>query len=103
MAAVWQATLEQVKAALDSKETARNNAQLARLIGSSTDSIERDQLHRRFYPEIGTRSFDWPSRVESDGSRTLALGEHELVSLTALRVNGVVINPSNYVKLPVNG
>lgn len=103
MAAVWYATLEQVKAALDSKESARNNAQLARLIGSSTDSIERDQLHRRFYPEVGSHSFDWPTRVESDGSRMLALGEYELVSVSQLRVGGVVVNPANYTKLPANG
>lgn len=104
MAVVWNATLEEVKAALNSKETARNNAQLSRLLGASTDSIERDQLRRRFYPEVATRLFDWPSKVDPvDGSRTLSLGEHELIDLTSLTINGNAVDPIHYTLLPMGG
>jgi hypothetical protein len=104
VAVAWYATLEEVKAALNSKETARNNAQLSRLLGASTDSIERDQLRRRFYPEIATRQFDWPSKVDPvDGSRTLSLDEHELVDLSSLTVDGVAVDPIHYTLLPMGG
>jgi hypothetical protein len=103
VAKVWYATLEEVKVALNSKETARNNAQLVRLIEAATDSIECDQLHRRFYPEVDTRTFDWPTRVESDGSRTLALGINELVSQTGVEVGGDAVDPAHLTLLPVDG
>lgn len=102
MAAVWYATREQVKSALASKETARNNDQIDRLIGASTDSIENDLLHRRFYPEVDTRTFDWPSHADPDGTRMLSLGRDEVVDLSALTVGGVAVDPANYTLLPTN-
>lgn len=104
MAIVWSATLEEVKAATDSKETARNNLQLARAIASSTDSIENDLLLRRFYPEVDTRFFDWPTHVDRrDGSCTLSLGRDELVSVTEITVDGVAVDPSHFTLLPADG
>lgn len=101
MAVVWYATREEVKAATDSKETARNNAQIDRAIASATDTIENDLLYRRFYPELDTRSFDWPWRVDQrDGSRTFPLGCDELVSFTEVTVGGVPVDAAHVTLLP---
>jgi hypothetical protein len=51
---------EQVKRALDVKQTARSDWQIDRAIQSSARNIE-GHLHRRFYPEDGTKYFDWPN------------------------------------------
>ena len=102
------ATVEDVKEAIDSKETARNTAQIVRALAVALDSIERDQMHRRFYPELDTRTFDWPSHVDPhDGSRTLSLERDEivsdeLVSYTQIKVAGVVIGSTHITLLPAN-
>lgn len=102
-AEVWYCTREQVKSALDSKETARNNPQIDRLIAAAADSIENDQLYRRFYPEIDTRSFAWPCEINVRyGTRTLSLGIDELVSVTELTVDGTAVDEDLYTLLPVN-
>ena len=103
MAEVWYATREQVKAATDIKETARNNPQIARAIASATDSVE-DLLDRVFYPELATRLFDFPVHADpEDGSRTIPLGRDELVAVAELTVEGVTIDPALYTLLPANG
>jgi hypothetical protein len=53
-------TREDVKRAVDIKETARANWQIDRAIQSAARNIE-GHLHRRFYPEDATRYFDWPN------------------------------------------
>jgi hypothetical protein len=100
MVAVWYATREDVKRATDTRETARNNQQVDRAIASATDSIETDQLHRVFYPEVAARAFDWPSHVDrEDGARTVALGRDELIACTEIRVAGVLVDPAHYTLL----
>lgn len=54
---VCYCTREDVKNALDIKETARNDDQIDRAIEGATDTIE-DDLNRKFYPEVDTRYFD---------------------------------------------
>jgi hypothetical protein len=51
---------EEVKRAIDMKETARNNWQVDRAIQSAARNIE-GHLHRVFYPNDTTRYFDWPN------------------------------------------
>lgn len=51
---------EQVKRALDVKQTARTDRQIDRAIQSSARNIE-GHLHRYFYPSDGTKYFDWPN------------------------------------------
>jgi hypothetical protein len=103
VATVWYATLEEVKAATDTRETARNNAQVVRAIAAASDSIEH-LLHRRFYPEVGTRWANWPWHVDlRDGSRVVSLGcDDDLVSVTELSVSGVVVDSEHVTLLPVN-
>lgn len=53
------ATREEVKSALDIKQTARNNDQVDRAIDSASRAVE-GLLHRVFYPTFDTRYVDWP-------------------------------------------
>lgn len=96
MAVVWCATLEDVKAATDTRETARNNRQVGRAIAAATDSVE-DLLGRRFYPEVDVRVADWPGHVDPvDGSRVVWLGRDELVVLDELTVGGVLVDEQSW-------
>lgn len=97
---IWYATREQVKAALDTAETARNDAQVDRAIESGARSIE-GLLHRKFYPWTGTRYFPWPSPRYRSAFR-LWLDADELVSVTTLVAGGTTIPASDYFLEPVN-
>jgi hypothetical protein len=97
---IWYATREQVKAALDTAETARNDAQVDRAIESGARSIE-GLLHRRFYPWTGTRYFPWPHPRYRSAFR-LWLDADELISVTTLVAGGVTIPSSDYFLEPVN-
>lgn len=100
---VWYATREDVKSALDSAETARNNAQVDRAIEAASRSIDK-QLGRpvgAFAPTTGTRYFDWPDR-QSPTSWRLWLDQHTLISLTSLTAGGTVIPTSALNLEPVN-
>lgn len=70
-------TREQVKAALDSVETARNNRKIDRNIRAGADSVERLTL-RTFYPSYETRTFDWVPELDSPASWRLWLDGNEL-------------------------
>jgi len=54
------ASREDVKQALDIKQTTRNDAQVDRAIQAASRSVE-SLMHRVFYPTITTKLFDWPS------------------------------------------
>lgn len=95
------ATRERVKRALDVKETARSNAQIDDAIETSSRTVE-GILHRRFYPELATRSFDWPNSQYARPGR-LWLDQHELISLTTLVAGGVTIASGDYVLYPTDG
>ena len=97
----WYATREQVKRALDSAETARNNAQVDRAIASASRSIEQ-QCHRKFYPWDGTRYKGFRPWNDGNSSWRLWLGEDELVSLTTLVAGGNTISASDYFLEPIN-
>lgn len=100
MAAVQYATREAVKAALDVAETARNDLQVDRAIGSASRSIE-GLLHRRFYPQAATRYFPWPNHQHARPWR-LWLDADEVITVTALTAGGVAIPATDYFLEPVN-
>lgn len=97
---IWYTTREDVKSALDIKETARNNAQVDDAIEDASRLID-GALHRRFYPETGTRYFNWPNHQLARSWR-LWLEQDELISVTTLTSGGVVIPPSTYFLEPNN-
>lgn len=100
MVEVSYCSREDVKASLDVQETARANAQIDRLIKSSSRAIE-GLTHRFFYPWSGTRYFDWPNDQYAKTGR-LWLNQHELVSVSSLVSGGTTIAAADYFLEPVN-
>lgn len=94
----WYATREDVKSALDLKETARSNGQVDRAIDAASRVVE-GLCHRRFYPEVDTRYFDWPDQYARPWR--LWLDDSELIELTAISSGGVTI-PTADVNLEPN-
>ena len=100
MDAVWYCTREDVKSALDSAETARNNVQIDRAIESATEAIF-GLTHRVFYPWTGVRYFDWPNDQHASTGR-LWLDQNELVSVSSLTTSGTSISATDYFLEPAN-
>jgi hypothetical protein len=97
---VWYCTREDVKSALDFKETARNDGQVDRAIEAGSRAVE-GLLHRKFYPQVATRYFDWPNQQYARPWR-LWLDADELISVTSLVVGGTTIAASDYFLEPAN-
>ncbi|WP_030798967.1 hypothetical protein [Streptomyces sp. NRRL S-337] len=95
---IWYATREDVKQALDAKETARNNAQVDRAISAASRSVD-GLCHRTFYPQQATRSWDWPA---APGPRPwrLWLDANELISLDSLTSGGRAIDTADVLLEP---
>ncbi|MBO3751534.1 hypothetical protein J5X84_36140 [Streptosporangiaceae bacterium NEAU-GS5] len=91
----WYITREAVKAALDVPETARSNTLVDRSIGSGSRAVE-GLTHRRFYPELAVRYFDWPNGQYAMPWR-LWLGPNELISVSAVVVAGVTLADSDFI------
>lgn len=80
---------DDVTGALDVAESARNFAQIDRLIEAASRGIET-LCRRRFYPTYATRYLDWPDRGQ--GTYRLYLDEtRELISLTSITSGGVAL------------
>jgi hypothetical protein len=94
------ASREDVKRALDSAETARNDTQIDRALAASTGAVE-GLLHRRFVPITATRYFDWPRPYAR--SWRLWLDQHELISATTVTAGGAAIADSDYLLRPYDG
>lgn len=89
------ATREMVKRALDIAETARNNTAIDRVIRSASRDVE-GLCHRRFYPEVATKKFDWPN-IQGALPWRLWLDDTELVSVSSLvSTGGGTIPSTNY-------
>lgn len=101
-------TREDVKRALDVKETARADGQVDRAIEAASDAIDGGThrigglLHRRFYPEQRTMTFDWPNGQYARSWR-LWLDQHELIEVTTLTTGGVTLAPGDYFLRPDDG
>jgi hypothetical protein len=92
------ATREDVQRATDSKLTARNAGQIDRALQSASRDVE-SLCHRVFYPEIGTRYFDWPDSQYGTPWR-LWLDDSELLSLNSLSSGGVTIDLADVLLEP---
>lgn len=88
---IWYATREDVKSALDWAETSRSNARVDQAIEAASRWVE-GFLHRRFYPEIATRYFDFPDQYARPWR--LWLDDSELISLASISSGGTVIDPA---------
>lgn len=82
-------TREDVKAAADFKQTARDDARIDRAVVAASRSIDA-LCHRRFYPEQDTRFWDWPNGQYARPWRVW-LDQNELISVTSVSSGGVPI------------
>jgi hypothetical protein len=98
---IWYCSREDVKSALDTKETARNNRQVDRAIESASVTIN-GLCHRKFYPELRTMTWDWPNAQRARSWR-LWLDANELISITTMTSGGVVIPEPDRFLYPADG
>jgi hypothetical protein len=99
MRAPFYATRESVMSALDVQATARRRRQIDDALEAATDLIDAN-CHRQFYPQIGTRYYDWPTSQLGTTWR-LWLDENEVVEVDAVTTGGqtagITLDPSQYV------
>jgi len=93
-------TREDVKSALDIKDSARANRQIDRLIRSSSEAIDGD-MNRVFYPTVASRYKDWPNTQYARPWR-LWLDEDEVITVTSLISGGVTLTSNQFNLEPVN-
>jgi len=94
-------TREDVKGALDFKETARINPVLDRGLQSAARNIDK-QLHRRFFPQDQVKFFDWPNSQYAYPWR-LWLDRQDLIVATSVQSPAGTAIPLNQVFAePVN-
>lgn len=95
------ATREDVKSALDIRETARANQRIDRYVEAASKAVET-LCHRVFYPHFTTRYFEWPDPDRSRAWR-LWFGQHDMIDVTDLGVRGGASIPSSsYLLEPIN-
>lgn len=97
----WYATRDEVKTALDVRETARANAQIDRALENASRDVEA-LCHRRFYPALDTRTWDWPNGQYAPSWR-LWLDDNELISVDTLTVGGQTQDPTSYFLARADG
>ncbi|MEU5596821.1 hypothetical protein [Streptomyces sp. NPDC020298] len=92
---IWYATREDIMRALDVKESARNRREIDSALEAASRSVE-SLCHRRFYPVVATRYYDWPARTGGYTPWVLRLDDSELISVTALTSGGQTITADEY-------
>ncbi len=92
----WYVTREAVKAALDVKETARNNAQVDRCIETATEQVT-GLLRRRFDPWTGTLRFPSPRGA------TLWFNTRSLVTFESITVDDTSYDVGDFYLTPYDG
>jgi hypothetical protein len=92
------ATREDVMRALDVKESARNRREIDSALAAASRSVD-SLCHRRFYPVLATRYFDWPAPQYGTSWR-LWLDDSELISLDAISSGGTTISTSDVLLEP---
>lgn len=94
----WYCVREDVKLAMDMVDSARSNADIDRQIDASARMID-GVMHRTFWPQTDTRSWDWPNIQVSHPWR-LWFDHNEMASVAQLSSSGVVIPSSTYKLYP---
>jgi hypothetical protein len=101
-------TRERVARALDVKASARADAEIDHAIQAASDILDGGVdrvggcLHRRFYPEARTQTFDWPDENRARSWR-LWLNQHELISVTSITSGGTALTAGEYFLRPDDG
>lgn len=97
---VRYASVEDVRAAMDTKTSARDTARIMRALESASRAVDT-LCARRFYPTATTRYFDWPN-VQRARPWRLWLGADEIISITTLTVADETIAAADYFLEPAN-
>lgn len=100
MTGIFYATREDVRSALSSASTARDDAQIDRAIESGSRAVD-DLCQRDFAPVLDTRYKDWPSQQRARSWR-LWLDRDEVISLDELTSAGVPIPDTDYYLEPAS-
>lgn len=101
-------TRERVMRALDVKVTARETERVDAAINAASDLVDGGTdriagcLHRRFYPERRTMTFDWPDMNRSRPWR-LWLNQHELIAVEQITAGGAPLAPDEFFLRPDDG
>lgn len=98
MTGVRYASVCDVKRALDVQASAYADRRILRYLESSSRSVDL-LCHRRFWPQIDTRYFDWPGPQRSR-PWVLWLEQHEVISVTTLTSGGTEITSGQYYLEP---
>ncbi|MFD3917122.1 hypothetical protein [Streptomyces sp. NPDC058603] len=85
-------TREDLKGALDFKQTARADSAIDRALQAGARAVDA-LCRRRFYPEQTTRMWDWPNGQRARPWR-LWLDQNELISVDEVTSGGGVIDPA---------
>lgn len=93
MGSVSYATRGQIKDALEVSHTVRFNRLIASVMSAATDAVH-GLLHRRFYPERKTVTFDYPN-YQYAYPWQLWLGSNQLISIETITSGGVTIDASD--------
>lgn len=81
---IWYITREDVMSAQDTRASAYTVARVDGAIESASRAAE-EFLHRRFYPWLGVRSFDYPDQWNRYAPAwRIWLGQYDLISLTSI-------------------
>lgn len=95
MAAIFLATREDVRNAIDVAESPRDNAAVDKALAAVTGSIY-GRMKRTFVPVLATRRFDWPNRLNGGSSYRLWLNDNEMLSVSRVVSGGVELDPTTY-------
>lgn len=94
---------DQVKAAVDVKDSARANAQIDRISVDVSRVIDNNLCRRVFWPRIETQSFDWPHPDRPTPWRLWLGGKSELISVTSVTSAGQTISLASILLYPTYG
>lgn len=98
MAELVYTTVETVTAALDIQESATATPEVFHAIAGASRAAE-GRCKRYFYPEIGTKKYDWPNRQTAETWRVWFYA-NDLWSLTSVVSGGVTIPNADIILEP---
>ncbi len=98
---VWYCTREDVKEALDIKESARMDRVIDRAVEAASRSVE-NMTRRVFYPTVATKYYDYPNRVTSYAYRQWLDQPDQLISVTSIVSGGNTLASNEYFLEPIN-
>jgi hypothetical protein len=92
-------TRDELMRALDVKPSAYMRNEIDRAARAGSRAAE-GYLHRIFYPELLTRSFDWPSPGRGQSYSRIYFDERSLISLVDVESGGYEIDPLDVLLYP---